>query len=313
MRLTDLPALSVLTRRIDADRSRAVDALLESFDRQGEAARSAIDAAPRRAGAEADIDGCARELLAAYRELPAASLGALDGASRLADRAFRSNREEILDGPNVPTMLRHAAMLGLEFVHRRVGSYELWKRALVRRVADLPSAHLYELAAGTGGFSRWLATQNLPFQLTCSDRETGYVVVGATLAERKRLSLKFEPRNITALAHLKGVDLFFTSQAVHHLTPGLVVTMMREAARTASRGLVLVDLLRSPANALGTVAGIAATLPLPVLLADGLQSVRRAYTLGELSLLARFAGVANIEAETLGPVHGIVHLEGLRA
>jgi hypothetical protein len=87
--------------------------------------------------------------------------------------------------------------------------------------------------------------------------------------------------------------------------------MMREAVRTAPRGLVIVDLLRSPANALGTVAGIASTLPLPVLMADGFQSVRRSYTLGELEVLARFAGVSEIDTRPLGPVHGLVHLRGV--
>jgi hypothetical protein len=311
MQLTDLPPLSFVTRRIESDRASALAHLAAAFAPQATTARAAIDAAARGSATFEQVDSLAREALAAYRALPARSLGALDGVARVADRAFRSERHEILDSSQVPPFVKHAAMLGLEFVNRRVGSYALWKRAIERIVAELPSPHLYELAAGTGGFSRWLAEQRPHYRLTCTDLEAGYVVVGASLAERKRLPLRFEPRSVTELSHLKGVDLFFTSQAVHHLTPGLVVTMMREAVRTAPRGLVLVDLLRSPANALGTVAGIAATLPLPVLMADGFQSVRRAYTLGELELLARFAGIAEIRTETLGPVHGLVHLQGL--
>jgi hypothetical protein len=311
MKLTGLPPLSLLTQRIESDRASAARELVPAFERQARAVRDLIDEPRRSPRAAGEIDTGAREILAAYRAIPARSLGAFDAFARIADTAFRSERQEILDSSHVPPFVKHAAMLGLEFVNRCVGSYDLWRRALARRVDDLATPHLYELAAGTGGFSRWLAAQNVPYRLTCSDLEAGYVVVGASLAERKRLPLKFEPRSVTELGHLKSIDLFFTSQAVHHLTPGIVVTMMREAVRIASRGLLLVDLLRSPANAIGTVAGIATTLPLPVLLADGFQSVRRAYTLGELELLARFAGVAQIEAETLGPVHGVVHLRGL--
>jgi hypothetical protein len=311
MKLTGLPPLSLLTQRIESDRAASARELVPAFERQATSVRRLIDEPRRSPHALAEIDTLARDILSAYRAIPARSLGGLDAFARVADTAFRSERHEILDSSHVPPFVKHAAMLGLEFVNRRVGSYDLWRRALARRVDDLATPHLYELAAGTGGFSRWLAAQNVPYRLTCSDLEAGYVVVGASLAERKRLPLKFEPRSVTELGHLKGVDLFFTSQAIHHLTPGIVVTMMREAVRTASRGLLLVDLLRSPANAVGTVAGIATTLPLPVLMADGFQSVRRAYTLGELELLARFAGVAEIEAETLGPVHGIVHVKGL--
>ena len=35
------------------------------------------------------------------------------------------------------------------------------------------------------------------------------------------------------------------------------------------------------------------------------------YTLGELELLARLAGIESVDARTLGPVHGVVHLHGL--
>jgi len=311
MKLTDLPPLSVLTQRIEADRHASLERVVEAFAHNAAELRRAIDTDGRDHTSRDLIDRHAREALAAYRALPARSLGSLDALSRTADRVFRSERHEILDSSQVPPFVKHAAMLGLEWVNRRVGSYELWLRALAPLVDDIASPHLYELAAGTGGFSRWLAARKGPYRITCTDVETGYVVVGASIAERQKLPMKFEPRSITELAHLKSVDLFFTSQAVHHLTPGLVVTMMRESVRTASRGLLIVDLLRSPANAVGTVAGIAATLPLPVLMADGFQSVRRAYTLGELEVLAHLAGVARIASRPLGPVHGLVHLQGL--
>ncbi len=313
MKLTDLPALSVLTQRIEADRHASILPIVEAFEPAARDVRRAIDADTPGTGVSDVVDRNAREMLAAYRALPARSLGAFDAVTRATDRLFRSERHEILDSSQVPPFIKHAAMLGLEWVNRRVGSYDLWLRALAPLVDDLASPHLYELAAGTGGFSRWLAARKGPYRITCSDIETGYVVVGAGLAERKHLPLKFEPRSITELSHLKSVNLFFTSQAVHHLTPGLVVTMMREAVRTSTHGLLIVDLIRSPANAVATVAGIAVTLPLPVIMADGFQSVRRAYTLGELELLARLAGVSEIVSRPLGPVHGLVHLRGLAA
>ena len=313
MKLTDLPPLSVLTQRIDADRHASVQPIVEAFAAAATEMRGLIDSSHVGHGTLEAIDRPARDALAAYRAVPAASLGSFDSVSRTIDRHFRSERQEILDSNQVPPFVKHAAMLGLEWVNRRVGSYDLWLRALAPLVDDLASPHLYELAAGTGGFSRWLAGRKGPYRITCTDLEAGYVVVGATLAERKHLPVKFEPRSITDLSHLKGVDLFFTSQAVHHLSPGIVVAMMRESVRSSARGLLIVDLLRSPANALATVAGIAVTLPLPILIADGFQSVRRAYTLGELELLARLAGVASVDARTLGPVHGVVHLHGLLA
>ncbi len=141
MKLTDLPALSVLTQRIEADRHASILPIVEEFEPAARDVRRAIDADTPGTGVSDVVDRNAREMLAAYRALPARSLGAFDAVTRATDRLFRSERHEILDSSQVPPFIKHAAMLGLEWVNRRVGSYDLWLRALAPLVDDLASPH----------------------------------------------------------------------------------------------------------------------------------------------------------------------------
>jgi hypothetical protein len=49
------------------------------------------------------------------------------------------------------------------------------------------------------------------------------------------------------------------------------------------------------------------TAPMPLLVHDGLLSVRRSYTPAELTLLARLAGAGSIETHMLGAGHCMLH------
>lgn len=99
----------------------------------------------------------------------------------------------------------------------------------------------------------------------------------------------------------KSVDVVLVSQVAHHLDRASVIRLFAAGTQLARRGVVVADLHRRwfavPAfRAAGAVLGLHATT-----IADGVTSVRRGYSIGELRALCDAAGVANASvAATLG-------------
>lgn len=86
-------------------------------------------------------------------------------------------------------------------------------------------------------------------------------------------------------------DISHCSLLIHHLDPGDAVVVLREMARVARRGIVINDLRRGllPFAATGVAVAVLGTCR--ATRADGLASVRRAYTVRELDDLLAEAGL----------------------
>jgi hypothetical protein len=87
------------------------------------------------------------------------------------------------------------------------------------------------------------------------------------------------------------VDLVLVSQVLHHLTPASAVRLLRACDRLARLGVLVADLRRArlapPLFRLGARAlGFDRFT-----VADGVTSIRRGYTAGELRALLAQAGV----------------------
>jgi ubiquinone/menaquinone biosynthesis C-methylase UbiE len=88
----------------------------------------------------------------------------------------------------------------------------------------------------------------------------------------------------------QGADLAFCSLALHHFAEKDALTVLREMARIARRGLACADLVRSRLAALGIWLLTTFVVRDPMVRHDARLSVRRAFTAGELTALARRAG-----------------------
>jgi hypothetical protein len=89
----------------------------------------------------------------------------------------------------------------------------------------------------------------------------------------------------------KSVDLVLVSQVAHHLTQESAVRLFRTCDALARVGVVVADLRRARLAALAFRVGAAALRFDPITVADGLTSIRRGYTVGELRRLLAAAGV----------------------
>jgi len=89
----------------------------------------------------------------------------------------------------------------------------------------------------------------------------------------------------------KSVDLVLVSQVAHHLTRESAVRLFRTCDALARIGVVVADLRRARLAALAFRVGATALRFDPITVADGVTSVRRGYTAGELGGLLATAGV----------------------
>ena len=89
----------------------------------------------------------------------------------------------------------------------------------------------------------------------------------------------------------KSVDIVLLSQVAHHFTPDSAVRLFRTCDGLARVGVVVADLRRAPLAVLAFRVGATALRFDPITMADGITSIRRGYTAGELRALLAAAGV----------------------
>jgi hypothetical protein len=82
------------------------------------------------------------------------------------------------------------------------------------------------------------------------------------------------------------------SQVAHHFAHGSLGQLARGAGRLARRGVVIADLRRSELAALGFRLGARVLGFDPVTRLDGVTSIRRGFSAGELRELLAAAGIA---------------------
>lgn len=204
----------------------------------------------------------------------------------------RSIRPELLDlqpaaSAELGRNLREMAML-----YRGSGGLRLGWRALERVVgsARVPLT-LLDVAAGDGTIAtalvRRAAQIGVALRPLISDVQRNVVQIAAHHHAEK-------PVLAADALHLPfgsgSVDVVHCSQAVHHFAPAEAANLLRECARVARCGVVVVDLRRSWLGYWG-----ARTLALGPLTAlgrhDGPLSVLRAYTPAEAHEFAAAAGL----------------------
>ncbi len=176
---------------------------------------------------------------------------------------------------------------------RDIARYNHWlgaNRLMHRLVLSMidSACHGLDIGAGAGDFvdyaahtgkSRWVALDASAAVLRCGSRRESAPTCPAVAASG--LALPFPDGTF---------DVVTCAQTVHHLEPGEASELLRECARVARRGVIVVDLTRSYVTLAGVWLLTRLTSRNPMTRADGVQSARRAYTLDEARALAQVAG-----------------------
>lgn len=137
--------------------------------------------------------------------------------------------------------------------------------------------HLVRRAAGRGLTLAPLAVERLPLAARLC------LGAGVTAAVGDAASLPFADRS---------ADVVLASQILHHLTRESGAVLLRELNRVARVGVIVADLRRHRIAALGFWLAAHAMRLHSVTRRDGVTSVHRGFTQGELSDLLRAAGVS---------------------
>ena len=98
----------------------------------------------------------------------------------------------------------------------------------------------------------------------------------------------------------KGVDIVLVSQVAHHLTPASILQLIRTCDRLARKAVVLAELRRHPLAPPSFWCGARLLGFDRVTVADGITSLRRGFTRGELERLLVSAGIAGRVAQRPG-------------
>ncbi len=204
--------------------------------------------------------------------------------------AVRRLGSELLDDPAAPAGVVEVSLRNIARSNRWFGGAAALRYGLARVLRARTcrgTLTLLDLGTGFGDLPRaavsWGAGRGLrivPLGLELSP-------VAARLAHARGIATVVGCAGAPPLAD-KSVDLVSMCMVAHHFEPESVVELMRVCDRVARIGVVICDLQRSRLAAAAFRLGSRVLRFDPVTVADGLTSIRRGYTRGELAaLLAR--------------------------
>lgn len=191
------------------------------------------------------------------------------------------------DPAMVQESLRHIARANWWF-----GGWWAVRRGLATLLADRPRSPVTVVDVGCGSADllcravRWASRRGMRLIPIGLERHRA----AAALAQRAAV-----PTLLAAAPDLpfrdRSVDLVIASQLLHHFAPETIVAICRAADRLARCGVIVADLRRSAVAAEGFRIGSRLLGFDPVTRADGVTSVRRGFSEGELQALTLRAGV----------------------
>jgi ubiquinone/menaquinone biosynthesis C-methylase UbiE len=207
---------------------------------------------------------------------------------------------EHLDGA-LPEADLAASLADLERLNAWFGGHRLTVREVARRVARIPRERrlvVVDVGGGRGDLAvhlvRWARGAGRSIRVIVLDRD-------ATTAALARRHCAAHPEVVvvqgdaTALPLREaGVDLAVAVLTLHHLDPDAAVTMLGEMRAATRDALIVNDLQRSRMAWLLVWLTTRLFARHPISHHDGPLSVRRAYSVEELTVLADKARLANV-------------------
>jgi hypothetical protein len=189
----------------------------------------------------------------------------------------RTVTQEILDSGDASPDAVAASLRDLATVNRLFGGVRT-TRILLQRVINrrkLRHLDLLDVASGDAFVPKRAAAalreRSVKVRITLLDRDSRHLPADIPGLVGDALHLPLEDNT---------VDVVSSCLFLHHLEPQQVRRFARESLRVARHAVVINDIVRSRVNYLGAAAFL--SLLHPISRHDGLASIRRAYTAGEI-------------------------------
>jgi SAM-dependent methyltransferase len=218
--------------------------------------------------------------------------------------------EELLDGPlDDPAALRDN-LRDLERANRWLGGAALSAHGIDALAGDRETLTVLDVGTGAADIPAALLARaaRAGRRLRITGIDSRPEVLAAALERRPRLrqtsGLELQVGNGRSLPFPdRSFDVAHASLLLHHLDPSAAVVLLREMSRVARRGVVINDLRRGRGVWLGAWLLSRLTTRNRYTRHDAPLSVRRAYSVGELTALIAAAGL-RVESLRIGGPFG---------
>jgi ubiquinone/menaquinone biosynthesis C-methylase UbiE len=214
----------------------------------------------------------------------------------------RSISPELLDasatGRPDPAELAHN-LRDMARYDRWLGAYDLTWKLAAQSLAPHAGWSGLDIGVGSAGFIRY-ASLRAPMRWLGLDLSPDVLHIARACAPGT-LWLCADAARLPLADQC--VDIVTCMNTLHHLDESQAVALLAECARVTRRRFVILDLARGYASLAGAWLLTRITSHNRMTLADGVQSVRRAYTPGEATALTARARLAETHITRHGPVH----------
>lgn len=205
----------------------------------------------------------------------------------MIDWSRRSDEPELLDA-QLPDTEASESLADLRFVNRRLGGWRSLRRSVLPLLAGVPNPLLLDVGCGSADLPALLRGERPGLR--------------ACVLDRKLLHLRAAPpellrvvADVRALPFAPGsFDLVTASLFLHHLDSQAAVAVLQDLFALARRALVVSDLRRARVPYYFGRAAFPLLFRSRVSVNDGLISIRRGFTRGELLSLFARAGIAGV-------------------
>ena len=215
-------------------------------------------------------------------------------ASRGARLASSPIGHEVLDGPDGDPATVRATLDDIARVNVLLGgsaAAAFGLRRLLDHAAGDRALTLLDVGAGSADIALHLARRARRRGVTLQPLALERHPIAARLCRGAGVPVVLADGGLLPLAD-GGVDVVLASQLLHHLERGSAIVLLRELARVARVGVIVADLRRHSVAAAGIWLASYLLRLHRVTRHDGVTSVRRGFTSGELTALLRAAGLA---------------------
>jgi SAM-dependent methyltransferase len=201
---------------------------------------------------------------------------------------------EALDRPGAPPAVVEATLRDIARVNAWLGgcaAAAFGLDALLDGAPGRPPLTLLDVGAGSGDIAKHLVRHAARRGIVLAPLAVERHPLAARLCVRAGVTAAVSDGASLPVAD-RAVDVVLASQFLHHLTPASGAALLGELNRVARVGVIVADLRRHAVAAAGFWVAAHAMGLHRVTRRDGLTSVRRGFTPGELADLLRAAGIS---------------------
>ncbi len=224
---------------------------------------------------------------------------------KLLDVRHRSLEPELMDHPGINWDKHRRALEGLERINSfSSASGPIWQTILEN--ADRKNKFkILDIATGAGDLPLMLAgkaeQQGFHFEIDGCDKSTQAIQYTRQKAEANGIKINFFELDVKKERIPSGYDILISALFLHHLNEDETIEFIRNLKSANPKMIILNDLSRSRLGFFLAYIGTRLLSRSEVIHYDGPQSVKAAYTVSEISELARRAGLNHYRIKNLWP------------